>query len=103
DYLSLKSGGNGFAVGDDDGNGVIVQGAIDLLAVNRKGGRAVSADIIDYKYSAHSEGYLKKKYAPQLALYRSVVCAIYGLKESDVSTTVINIRTLKQIDMTDGD
>lgn len=103
DYTSLKNGGNGFAVGGDDGNGVILQGAIDLLAVNRRDGRAVSADIIDYKYSAHSESYISKKYAPQLALYRSVVCAIYGLKESDVSTTIINIRALKQIDLTGGD
>lgn len=100
DYLSLKDGGSGFAVGEDDGNGVIVQGAIDLLAVTAKDGRAVGADIIDYKYSIHSDGYIKKKYAPQLALYRSVVSKIYGLEESAVSTTVINIRTLRQINLT---
>lgn len=99
DYLSLKNGGNGFSIGEDDGNGVIVQGAIDLLVIKRKDGKAVSAEIIDYKYSAHSEGYIKKKYAPQLALYKSVVCRIYGLEESAVTTTIINIRALKQIEM----
>ena len=99
DYISLKNGGRGFAVGEDDGNGVIVQGAIDLLVVNRINGKAAGAHIIDYKYSAHSDGYITKKYAPQLALYRSVVCRIYGLEENAVSTTIINIRALRQIEM----
>lgn len=99
DYLSLKRGGKGFAVGEDDGNGVIVQGAIDLLAVNTVGGTVRSARIIDYKYTGHSDDFVKQKYAPQLALYKNVVCKIYGLDESAVSTTIINIRACRQIEL----
>lgn len=87
------------SVGEEDGNGVIVQGAIDLLAVEYVDGRAVSARIIDYKYSGHSDGEIRQKYAPQLALYRSVVCRIYGLDESKVTTTILNIRACRQIDL----
>lgn len=100
DYLALKGDGSEFEVGGEDGNGVIVQGAIDLLAVTRCGGRVVRADILDYKYSAHSDGYLKKKYAPQLELYRCVVAGIYGLGKDEVSATIINIRSLRQIELT---
>ena len=71
---------------------VIIQGAIDLLVVNRECGKVVSADIIDYKYSALSDGYLKNKYAPQLALYKKAVAKIYGLQPEKVSTTIVNIR-----------
>lgn len=99
DYLSLKEGGKGFSVGEDDGNGVIVQGAIDLLQVNRVDGKAVSARIVDYKYSAHSDAYVQKKYAPQLALYKSVVAKIYSLPESAVDTVIINIRACRMIPM----
>ena len=98
EYEALKRG-ESFTVADDDGNGVIVQGAIDLLKVERVNGRAVSADIVDYKYTAHSDGYVRKKYAPQLALYRSVVAKIYALDESTVSATIINIRACRQIPM----
>jgi len=91
-YRDLQGGMyKNLSIGEDDGNGVIVQGAIDLLCVKREGGRAVAADIIDYKYSAHSKEYLKAKYAPQLGLYKSVVCKIYGLDEEAVSLTIVNI------------
>ena len=91
--------GQGFEVGEDDGNGVIVQGAIDLLAVEYQNGRAVSARVIDYKYSGHTDEEIRRKYAPQLALYKSVVCRIYRLDESKVSTTILNIRSCRQIDL----
>lgn len=97
DYLSLKDGGTKFEVGADDGNGVIVQGAIDLLSLRREGGKVVGANIIDYKYSVLSDDKIKAKYTPQLALYRSVVCKIFGLEESKVTADVINIKRLRQI------
>ncbi|MDE7301502.1 MAG: UvrD-helicase domain-containing protein, partial [Clostridia bacterium] len=100
DYLALRGGENRqYTVGEDDGNGVIMQGAIDLLAVRREGGKVISAEIIDYKYSAGTEEYVKAHYAPQLALYQSVVAKIYGLPTDKVKKTIINIRTLKQTDM----
>ncbi|MCM1439095.1 MAG: UvrD-helicase domain-containing protein [Roseburia sp.] len=97
DYLAIKGGGEGLNVCSEDGNGVILQGAIDLLCVRRESGRVVAADIIDYKYTAHGDGYLAQKYKPQLALYRSVVCKIYALPESAVSATIVNIRACRQI------
>lgn len=83
----------------NDGNGVIVQGAIDLLSVNTQNGKVVSAEIIDYKYTSRTDDSVVKKYSPQLALYKSVVCKIYGLERKLVKTTIINIRACRQIDL----
>lgn len=99
EYLALQGGGRVEDLIEEAGDGVIVQGAIDLLIIERKDGAAVGAHIVDYKYTAHSDGYIKQKYAPQLALYRSVVSKIYGLDDNTVKTTVINIRACRQIDM----
>lgn len=91
-YRALERGEKAtLEVGEDDGNGVIVQGAIDLLAITYSGGKAVHADIIDYKFSSHGDEYIIKKYAPQLRLYRQVTASVCGLKDSDVTTTVVNI------------
>lgn len=100
EYVGLKEGEilNDATI-RDDGNGVIVQGAIDLLSVKRENGKAVSASIIDYKYTSKTDEAVIKKYSPQLALYKSVVCKIYGLEKSCVSTTIINLRACRQIDL----
>ena len=99
DYLAIKTGGVNADVCEDDGNSVIVQGAIDLLHVRRENGKIISAHIIDYKYTSHGDEYLRGKYLPQLSLYKSVVCKIYGLDESAVSGTLVNIRACRQIDL----
>ncbi|MGN0805778.1 MAG: 3'-5' exonuclease, partial [Candidatus Coproplasma sp.] len=100
EYIALREGGDFKNVTQgDDGNSVIVQGAIDLLCIERVDGKAVSAQIIDYKYTARTAESVRKKYAPQLALYKDVVCRVYSLEESDVGTTIVNIRTCKQIDI----
>ncbi|MDE6373083.1 MAG: UvrD-helicase domain-containing protein [Clostridia bacterium] len=99
EYLTLKGDADVDGFAEEEGDGVIVQGAIDLLIIERRDGAAVGAHIVDYKYTAHSDGYIKQKYAPQLALYRSVVSKIYGLNEELIKTTVINIRACRQIDM----
>ncbi|MGN0812917.1 MAG: UvrD-helicase domain-containing protein [Candidatus Coproplasma sp.] len=83
----------------DDGNSVIVQGAIDLLCVERVDGRAVKARIIDYKYTARTDDSVRQKYSPQLSLYKNVVCNVYSLAESDVNATIVNIRACRQIDL----
>ncbi|MGN1373529.1 MAG: UvrD-helicase domain-containing protein [Candidatus Coproplasma sp.] len=86
-------------VNSDDGNSVIVQGAIDLLCVERVDGRAVKAHVIDYKYTARTEESVRQKYSPQLALYKKVVCKVYSLAAEDVKTTIVNIRACRQIDL----
>lgn len=97
DYLAVK--GEKIQSTADDGNGVIVQGAIDMLDIRRENGKIVSAHIVDYKYTAHGDDYLKNKYTPQLGLYKKVVCAIYGIDESVVSGTIVNIYACRQIDL----
>lgn len=100
DYVALRDGTAAvMRVGDDDGNGVLVQGAIDLLCVERENGKAVAAGIIDYKYTSRTDAAVREKYAAQLGLYKSVVRRIYGLGENDVTVSIINIRALRQIDM----
>ncbi|MGN1061124.1 MAG: UvrD-helicase domain-containing protein [Candidatus Coproplasma sp.] len=100
EYISLREGVSlKDSVHTDEGNSVIVQGAIDLLCVERIDGKAVSAHIIDYKYTSRTDASVINKYTPQLALYKNVVCKIYGLDESVVDTTIINIRACRQLDL----
>jgi len=89
---NLQADAEGATVGS-----VVIQGAIDFLAVRKKDGRAVGADVIDYKYSALSDETLRNKYRAQLALYKTAVMRIYGLPEGSVSTTIINIRACSAI------
>ena len=70
-----------------DGEFILFQGAIDLLAVDENGAR-----IVDYKYSARDGEYLKKHYALQLALYRRVAAKILKLPLEKVRATIVNIR-----------
>ncbi len=99
DYRALKCGESPAYGPDGGGGGVIVQGAIDLLLVKREGQKAVSAAVIDYKFSGKSKERLKEKYSPQLALYKNAVCRIYGLGAEEVTTTIVNIKRLEQIDL----
>ena len=73
---------------------VLVQGAIDLLAV-----RGEDISIIDYKYSVLGDGDLIKKYTPQLELYKKAVARILGKDESSISATIINIRRCREINL----
>ncbi|MCD8309576.1 MAG: UvrD-helicase domain-containing protein [Clostridia bacterium] len=73
-------------------DGVMVQGAIDLLCVG--GGRC---DIIDYKYSKKNDEAIVKTYAPQLNLYRLAAEKITGIPCDRITTTIVNIYTLHEI------
>ena len=97
-YRALERGEKAdFGVGEEDGNGVIVQGAVDLLALGYDGGKVVRADIIDYKFSSRGDEYLLKEYAPQLRLYRQVVRTVFGLSDEAVTTRVVNIFAVREI------
>ena len=76
----------------DAEDGVLVQGAIDLLAETRDGYR-----IIDYKYSHKSDDELIKTYSRQLALYRKAVALIMRVDEKSVKTAIVNIFSKRQI------
>lgn len=76
-----------------DGEEMIFQGAIDLLAVGEE------VRIIDYKYSAQNAEYLLRHYRPQLELYRLAVSKITGVAKEKIRCTIVNIRLGFQVDM----
>lgn len=76
------------------GDGVLVQGAIDLLAVQKD-----KVFIIDYKYSKKDEEQLAETYSPQLALYKKAVAVITGKAEKDIFCVIVNIYKRKQINL----
>ena len=73
---------------------VLLQGAIDLLARGEFGVR-----IIDYKYSKKTDVELIKTYSKQLDLYKKTVSKIWRLPEEEISATIINIRSRRQINL----
>lgn len=73
-------------------DGVLVQGAIDLLAVTRDG-----IKIIDYKYSKKSDAQLIQTYSAQLALYKKAAALILKVDEAKIDTAIVNIYLRRQI------
>ena len=79
-----------------NGNGeqIIFQGAIDLMAVSPDKVR-----IIDYKYSARGAKSLRAHYGAQLDLYRMATAKILKIDPKKVSCTIVNIRQGYQLDL----
>ncbi len=77
----------------EDGEEMLFQGAIDLLAVGER------VEIIDYKYSTRSAEDLKLHYKPQLDLYRLAVAKVMKINPADISCCIVNIRLGFQVDM----
>lgn len=73
---------------------VLLQGAIDLLAISDG-----QIKIIDYKYSHKSDSELVSTYAKQLDLYKKVVSKVLKMPESKIATTIVNICLRRQIDL----
>ncbi len=73
---------------------VLVQGAIDLLAVGDFG-----VKIIDYKYSNKSDERLIETYTPQLDLYKKATATILHCSPEKINATIINIHTRRQINL----
>jgi ATP-dependent exoDNAse (exonuclease V) beta subunit len=69
----------------DEADGIIYQGAIDLLALGDE------VRVIDYKYSLRDAEGLKEYYAPQLMLYRMAVAKILKIEEKKIRCTIVNI------------
>ena len=64
----------------------LFQGAADLLLLEKD-----RAHIVDYKFSSRDENSLRKKYTPQLKLYRKAVAKISGIDEKNVRCTILNL------------
>ncbi len=77
----------------EDGEEMLFQGAIDLLAVGEE------TRIIDYKYSTRGAEELKAHYQPQLDLYKLAVAKIIKIAPKDIRCTIVNIRRGFQVDM----
>ena len=83
----------GSALRRDDGEEMIFQGAIDLLAIGEK------VRIIDYKYSTRNAEELRAHYMPQLELYRATVAKILQKDPRSIHCSIVNIRQGFQVDM----
>ena len=78
----------------DAADGVLLQGAIDLLAKTDAGYK-----IIDYKYSHKDGAQLRETYHRQLALYKKAVALITGTPAVNIETIIVNIFRKEQIDL----
>jgi ATP-dependent exoDNAse (exonuclease V) beta subunit/inactivated superfamily I helicase len=75
----------------------LVQGTIDRLVVGSKGGKAVQAEILDYKTDRLPDGMpleewtsdRQRVHQPQLTLYRQVVSQQLAIPESSVACTLV--------------
>ncbi len=77
-----------------DGEEMIFQGAIDLLAIGENEVR-----IIDYKYSVKDKENIKAHYKPQLDLYKQATAKILGVELSKIRASIINIYRGYQVDV----
>lgn len=93
DTYAKKEGMDAALLTKEDGEEMLFQGAIDLLAVGEK------VQIIDYKYSALGAADLKKKYQPQLDLYKLAVAKVMKIPLEDICCSIVNIRKGFQVDM----
>ena len=80
---------------EKEGETIIFQGAIDLLAIGEDG----DARIIDYKYSKGGANYLADHYRLQLRLYKQAVAKILKMDEKRIRCSIVNIFHGFQVDM----
>ena len=73
-------------------DGVLIQGAIDLLARGDFG-----VKIVDYKYSHKTDEQLIETYSKQLSLYKKAVAKILKVDEQSIGTVIVNIFKRRQI------
>lgn len=73
--------------------GALLEGAIDRLVVLRQGGRAVAADILDFKTdnlpNAEAANRANEFYRPQLEAYRRAVMQLTGLSAERVAARLL--------------
>ena len=73
---------------------IVYQGAIDLLAEGEEG-----YEIIDYKYSSHTDERIRADYALQIKLYKKAVARAMKVDENTISARIINIALCREIPM----
>ena len=93
DTYAKKEGVDEALLTKEDGEEMLFQGAIDLLAVGKE------VQIIDYKYSTSGAAALKERYQAQLDLYKLAVAKIMKISPKDIRCSIVNIRKGFQVDM----
>ena len=93
DTYAKKEGVSPALLNKEDGEEMLFQGALDLLAVGE------SVRIIDYKYSKLGAEALKEKYQAQLDLYKLAVAKIKKIDPNSIRCSIVNIRKGFQVDM----
>ncbi len=78
-----------------DGEEMIFQGAIDLMAVGEDG----EVQIIDYKFSKGGQQYLRTHYLPQLRLYKQAAAKIMRIAPEKIRCSIVNIYHGFQVDI----
>ena len=76
-----------------EGEEMLFQGAIDLLAVGEE------VQIIDYKYSKRGAKELKAHYQAQLDLYKLAVAKVMKISPKTIRCSIVNIRKGFQVNM----
>ncbi len=82
------------ALREKEGENMLFQGAIDLLAIGEEEVR-----VIDYKYSVRSAEDLRAHYKKQLDLYRLATAKILKIPKEKVRCTIVNIYRGFQVDI----
>ena len=81
----------------------LTEGSIDRLVLQRDdGGRVVAAEVIDYEtdeIAPASLGILVTRHAAQLAVYRDVVAAQFGLEPAAIRATLFSIGVDRAVDV----
>ena len=95
DTYALKKGVAAELRARADGEEMLFQGAIDLLAIGEDG----EIRIIDYKYSRRSAAGLRAHYKPQLDLYKRATAKIMDAPLDKVHCSIVNICLGFQVDM----
>ena len=93
DTYAHKEGVDPALLTKEDGEEMLFQGAIDLLAVGEE------VRIIDYKYSKRGAQALKAHYQAQLDLYKLAVAKVMKIEPKAIRCSIVNIRKGFQVDM----
>lgn len=78
----------------DPQDGIIYQGAIDLIALDGDG-----VLLVDYKFSVLDDRTLAEKYRLQIDLYKKAIAAIYRIREESIRAVIVNLLQCREIAM----
>jgi len=87
---------------DEHGERQLWNGSIDRLVLERRGGKVIGAEVLDYKTDRVSDNEIDRRaefYRPQIARYRAVVAEMTGLPVEDVRGSLLFLATSRLVDL----